>query len=132
MAARIAVSPSSRMKVMVLCPHGDVPETLAALAGALSGEHVLCADVSDARAVFRLEGEGVRAVLAKLSPADLRPRSLPSGEVRRTRLAQVAGAFWLSDGGTATLVCFRSVADYVEELLSNAADPAGAVALLRG
>lgn len=108
-------------EAMLLCPPGRVAEILAALEEALAGEHVLCADLSDARAVFTLEGDGIREVLAKLTPADLRPAALPVGELRRTRLAQVAGAFWLSSETTATVICFRSVAGYVGGLLRNAA-----------
>ena len=85
--------------------------------------------MSDARAVFTLEGEGaaIRNVLAKLTPADLRPASLPVGEVRRTRFAQVPAAFWLAEEGRAELVCFRSVAIYVFGLLKNAAEPGSEV-----
>ena len=63
----------------------------------------------------------VRGVLAKLTPANLHPDALATGEVRRTRLAQVPAAVWLRDEDTAELICFRSVARYVFDLLSNAA-----------
>jgi sarcosine oxidase subunit gamma len=117
-------------EAMLLCPYAQAAERLAALDAALAGEHALCADVSDARQVFTLEGPGVREVLAKLSPADLRPAALPAGELRRTRLAQVSGAFWLSDETTAHVVCFRSVAGYVFDLLSTAAAPNAEVGVL--
>ena len=80
-------------------------------------------EVSDARAVFRLTGDldAAREVLAKLTPADLSPTAFGEGEVRRTKLGQVAAAFWIEDGGI-TLVSFRSVAAYVFDLLSNAAE----------
>ena len=44
--------------------------------------------------------------------------------MRRTKLGQVAAAFWIEDGGI-TLVSFRSVAAYVFDLLSNAAEQRG-------
>ena len=43
-------------------------------------------------------------------------------ELRRSRVAQVAAAFWAQDGGY-TLVCFRSVAGYVMGLLTHSAQP---------
>ncbi len=48
------------------------------------------------------------------------------GELRRSRTAQVAAAFWQADGGY-TLVCFRSVAGYVMGLLTHAAAPGSAL-----
>ncbi|TAG30132.1 MAG: sarcosine oxidase subunit gamma, partial [Rhodobacterales bacterium] len=84
------------------------------------GQHYLAVDVSDARAVFRIEGPKAADVLRKLVPADI--DSLEPGELRRTRAAQVAVAFWQQDAGF-TLVCFRSVAGYVMGLLSHSAQP---------
>ncbi len=116
-------------ELMILCAHEEAEATVTALAEALDGLHALVVDVSDARAVFRLGGEdaAIREVLAKLSPADLRRNVLPPGRVRRTRLAQVPAAFWFADDGEAVLVCFRSVAGYVLDLLSNAARPGSGV-----
>ena len=91
------------------------PSDLAATFGAA---HHLAADVSDARSVFRIEGAGADAVIARLCPVDL--QNLPGGEIRRTRAAQVACALWRADGGI-TLVAFRSVARYVFDILANAA-----------
>ncbi len=105
---------------LLVLPYGDVATALAAIAKAFGAEHNLAADVSDARAVFRMEGDRADQVLRKLVPADL--DRLAPGEMRRTRAAQVAVAFWQQDGGY-TLVCFRSVAGYVMGLLTNAAQP---------
>ncbi len=93
---------------------------LTKLAKALAGEHYLAVDVSDARAVFRIEGARAAEVLLKLCPVDHVP--LAPGELRRTRAAQVACAFWRDDDGY-TLVCFRSVAAYVMGLLRHSAQP---------
>ncbi|WP_136441333.1 sarcosine oxidase subunit gamma [Pacificoceanicola onchidii] len=114
-------------EVLVLCAYADVPGTVQSMTDALVGTHALVANVSDARAVFRLTGANVREVLAKLSPADLSPEGLPLGEVKRTRMAQVPAAFWLESEEEATVICFRSVADYVMGLLKTAAHPASAV-----
>lgn len=116
-------------ELMILCAHDEAEATVETLGEALGGLHVLVANVSDSRAVFRLAGEGsaVREVLAKLSPADLRQTALPPGRVRRTRLAQVAAAFWFADDDEAVLICFRSVAGYVLDLLSKEATPGSEV-----
>ncbi len=116
-------------ELMILCAHDEAEATVATLTEALGGMHVLVANVSDARAVFRLTGDGsaVREVLAKLSPADLRRDSLPPGGVRRTRLGQVPAAFWFASDDEAVLICFRSVAGYILDLLSKVATPGSEV-----
>jgi sarcosine oxidase subunit gamma len=105
---------------LLVLPYGEVATALAAIAKAFGAERHLAVDVSDARAVFRIEGGRADQVLRKLVPADL--DQLAAGELRRTRAAQVAVAFWQQDDGY-TLVCFRSVAGYVMGLLTNAAQP---------
>ncbi len=111
------MSPDEYLLVM---PYAEVAQALAALAKSLQGQHYLAVDVSDARAVFRIEGPKAADVLRKLVPADI--DSMEPAELRRTRAAQVAVAFWQQDAGF-TLVCFRSVAGYVMGLLSHSAQP---------
>ena len=55
----------------------------------------------------------------KLCPVDM--AGLAEGEIRRTRAAQVAAAFWKSGPEEFTLVSFRSVAGYVMGLLDVSA-----------
>lgn len=105
---------------ILILPYTEVTAAMASLSQALNGQHHLAVDVSDARAVFRIEGAKADQVLRKLAPVDF--DSLVPGELRRTRAAQVAAAFW-RDGEGFTLVCFRSVAGYVMGLLQNAAEP---------
>lgn len=114
-------------ELMLVVPHADAPKTVTDLSKALKGYHHLVADVSDARTVFRLEGKAVREVLAKLSPADVSASAFEPGMIRRSRLAQVAGAFWMIDAETVEIMCFRSVAVYVRGLLDNAARAGGEV-----
>lgn len=111
------MSPDEYLLVM---PYGAVAGALEAISKALAGEHHLAVDVSDARAVFRVEGAKADQVLAKLSPVDF--ATLAAGELRRTRAAQVAAAFW-KDGDGFTVVCFRSVGRYVFDLLATSAQP---------
>ena len=105
---------------LLVLPYAEVAAGMAAIAKAMGAEHHLAADVSDARAVFRIDGPKADQVIAKLCPVDL--GAMAAGELRRTRAAQVAAAFWRDDKGY-TLVSFRSVAGYVMGLLSHSAMP---------
>ncbi len=105
-------------ELLLILPYDQVGNTLISIAKGLSGDHHLAADVSDARAVFRIEGPDAADVLIKLTPADI--TRLEPGELRRSRAAQVAAAFWADDGGY-TVVCFRSVAGYMMGLLTHSA-----------
>lgn len=105
---------------LLILPYAQVAQGLAAIATALAGQHHLAVDVSDARAVFRIEGAKAAQVLTKLTPTDM--GALAPDELRRSRVAQVAAAFWAQDGGY-TLICFRSVAGYVMGVLTHAAQP---------
>lgn len=116
-----AVAWMSPDELLVLCPYARVGEHIATMEKAFGAQHALAINVSDARAVFRIRGKNVREVLAKLAPVDLSPAQFGPGTIRRTRLAQVPAAFWMVDAQTAQLVCFRSVAQYVFDLLKAAA-----------
>jgi sarcosine oxidase subunit gamma len=120
-------------ELLLTCPHEAASLMAEKLDGALSNEHVLVANVSDARAVFRVTGAGgdIRDTLAKLTPADLRPSALPPNMVRRTRLSQVPAAIWFDEETQATIVCFRSVAQYVFDLLRLSAATGGEVGHFR-
>lgn len=111
------MSPDEYLLVM---PYGDTDAALAAIAAALNGQHHLAVVVSDARAVFRVQGAKADQVLAKLSPVDF--ATMGPKELRRTRAAQIAAAFWRDADGY-TVVCFRSVATYMMGLLRHSALP---------
>jgi sarcosine oxidase, subunit gamma len=105
---------------LLILPYDETGAAMAAIAKAMGDDHHLAAVVSDARAVFRVEGPKAAEVLAKLSPVDF--ATLQPGELRRSRAAQVAAAMWQVDGGF-TVVCFRSVATYMMGLLTHSAMP---------
>lgn len=111
---------------LLVLPYTEVAGALATLEAKLKGAHFLAVDVSDARAVFRIEGALAGEVIAKLCPVDL--ETLAEGELRRTRAAQVAAAFW-REGEGFTLVSFRSVAGYVMGLLTHSAQPGSELGL---
>jgi len=117
-----AVAWMARDEVLILCAHSDADSVVADLNTALAGLHFLAANVSDARAMFRVTGPGAREALAKLAPVDLHPESFKPGEMRRTRLAQVPAAIWMSDADEISVVAFRSVARYVFDILALSAD----------
>ena len=110
---------------LLMLPYAETGIALATLGKKLAGAHHLCVAVSDARAVFRIEGSEADQVLRKLCPVDF--DLLAPNEVRRTRAAQAACAFW-RDGEGFTLICFRSVAAYMMGLLTHAAQPGGELA----
>ncbi|MDP5084137.1 MAG: sarcosine oxidase subunit gamma [Yoonia sp.] len=113
-------------ELLVLVPYAEVAEAIALIDKALKGTHYLAENVSDARALILVEGTYGREVIAKLAPADLHPDSFKPGDFRRTRLGQVAAAFWMRDEDTFEVICFRSVAEYTFNLLAASAK-AGAV-----
>jgi len=108
-------------EVLVMVSHAEAAEAVAAIEAALKGEHFLAVNVSDARAVFSVQGAFSREVIAKLAPADLHPDRFKAGMMRRTRLGQVAAAFWMVDEETFNVICFRSVAEYTFGLLKASA-----------
>lgn len=115
-------------EILMILPYNNVPKAIETISKKLTSVHYLAVDVSDARAVFRIEGPKANEVLMKLAPVDL--AAFKPGELRRTRVAQVAAAFW-QDGSGYTLVSFRSVAGYVMGLLEHSAQ-LGADLRLRG
>ncbi|MCF6316585.1 MAG: sarcosine oxidase subunit gamma family protein [Marinosulfonomonas sp.] len=116
-------------ELLLMMPYGNAEATASKLRKSLGKTHSLIANVSDARVVFTLTGAGTgagaREVVAKLAPVDM--QALKIGEIRRTRLAQVPAAFWMSGEEEITLVAFRSVAGYVFDLLKMAAKPGGQI-----
>ncbi len=114
-------------ELLILCRYDEVPLRLTNLLEATANMHALAVNVSDARAVFQVSGPHAREVMAKLAPVDLSPDVFTPGMFRRTRMAQVPAAFWMRDADTFQIVCFRSVARYMFDLLKVAAQPGSEV-----
>ena len=112
-------------ELLLIVDHAKAADFVAAASKSLAKEHALVVNVSDARAVYRVTGDAVREVLAKLSPADT--AAMVPGQLRRTRIAQIPAAFYLTDEKTAELICFRSVAQYAFDILKDAAMSGGEV-----
>ncbi|RCW88126.1 sarcosine oxidase subunit gamma [Paracoccus lutimaris] len=107
-------------ELLLVLPRAELADTLAALNDALSTEHALALDVSDMRVAFRIQGVGALHVLMKLCPTDL--AAMPVDALRRTRAAQAACGIW-REGDGYVLIGFRSIADYLQGILTGAAMP---------
>ena len=118
-------------ELLVLVPYEDADKTVAILTKSFGKAHFLAENVSDARAVFQIKGPNAAEVLAKVCPVDLSPAAFKPGMIRRSRLAQIAAAFWMVDADTFQLVCFRSVADYAFGVLTTCAESGTEVGYLR-
>lgn len=114
-------------ELLILCAYADVPAKLADLKEKLAKTHALAVNVSDARAMFEVRGPHAREVMAKLAPVDLAPAAFTPGLFRRSRIAQVPAAFWMPEEDVFRVICFRSVAQYVFDVLSVAAQPGSEV-----
>jgi sarcosine oxidase subunit gamma len=113
-----------------LVPYDAVDSALTSLHKALAKQHFMAENVSDARAVFRIFGPKSREVLAKLCPVDLSTEAFQPGTIRRSRMAQIPAAIWMTDAQTLQVICFRSVADYAFGVLKVAAMPGSEVGYL--
>ncbi|MEO1137849.1 MAG: sarcosine oxidase subunit gamma family protein [Pseudomonadota bacterium] len=116
-------------ELLLLVPYREMTAGLAEMETALTGEHYLAANVSDARALFCVEGDAAREVIAKLCPVDMSADGFGPGQIRRTRMAQIPAALWMPSEGQVEIVCFRSVAQYAFDLLKDAAEPGGEIGL---
>ena len=117
--AKGSVAWMSPDELLVLVDYTATGEAKAALEAALAGQHFLAEVVSDARAHFRISGDAAHEALSKVMPVDF--STFEAGDFRRSRLAQVPAAAWKTENGDFELVCFRSVAQYVFDVLWTSA-----------
>jgi sarcosine oxidase subunit gamma len=104
---------------LIQCPRAKAGELLASLRKALGNTHSLAVDVSDMRAIIRLEGEHARAVLLKGSSLDLDSEAYPPGTVRRVLFAGIAALINIVEDDASDLYVFRSYADYAWDWLTR-------------
>ena len=119
---KMSIAWMSPDELLLVLPYYQAEGLVAEITEALGETFALVVDVSDARTMFRISGPFANEALAKLAPVDLSDEAFPVGSVRRTRMAQVAAAFWRTDETGYMVICFRSVADYVWGLMTNAVD----------
>ena len=110
---------------LILCSRAKASELASQLVTELSSVHSLVVDVSDMRAILRLEGDGVREVLLKGSSLDLLSDDYAPGTVRRMRFAEIAALLHVVEDNVFDVYVFRSYADYAWDfLLATARAPA--------
>jgi sarcosine oxidase subunit gamma len=104
---------------LVCCPRERAGALTAELRKALGKTHSLAVDMSDARAIIRLEGETVRETLMKGAPVDLTMPEYVAGTVRRLRFGDVAAMIHIVEENPdeIDLYVFRSYADYAWDWL---------------
>jgi sarcosine oxidase subunit gamma len=114
---------------LILCPGARTAEILAKLRDALAEVHALVVDVSDMRAVIRIEGAGSREVLMKGCSLDLRDATYATGTVRRMRFAEIAALLHVVDTDSFDVYVFRSYADYAWNFLLATARASAKISL---
>ena len=116
---------------LICLPRENAGSLAQSFTGALKGIHSLCADLSDARAIFRLEGTGARDVLNKGTSVDFTASGYGQGSVRRLRYAEIAAMVHVVATGpdVIDLYVFRSHADYAWDYLTTTAKDAARLTL---
>ncbi len=119
---------------LITCARGEAPLMHARLVTALKGVHSLAVDMSDARAIFRLEGDNAREVLNKGGSVDFTAPEITAGFVRRIRYAEIAALVHVVSTApyVAELYVFRSYADYAWSHLVTTARAGARVTLFGG
>ena len=106
---------------LILCGRARAPALTRELQDALAPLHALVVDVSDMRAVIRLEGVRVREVMMKGCSLDLLNADYAPGTVRRVRFAEIAALLNIVEDTVIDLYVFRSYANYAWDFLLKAA-----------
>ena len=102
---------------LILSSRGRAHELLTSLQAALQGIHSLVVDVSDMRAVIRLEGDGCREVIMKGTSLDLLDKEYVQGCCRRMRYAEIAALLDVVEDNVFDIYVFRSYAHYTWNFL---------------
>ena len=102
---------------LILSSRGRAHELLASLREALQGIHSLVVDVSDMRAIIRLEGDGCREVIMKGTSLDLLDPEYVQGCCRRMRYAEIAALLDVVEDNVFDIYVFRSYAHYTWNFL---------------
>jgi sarcosine oxidase subunit gamma len=116
---------------LITLPRQEAASFHARLAQALHGIHALAVDMSDARAIFRLEGENAREVLNKGTSVDFTAPEIEPGLVRRIRYAEIAALVHVRSTSpyACDLYVFRSYAEHAWSYLLFTAREAARITL---
>ena len=114
---------------LILC-NGDKANALhAELVKELGNTHSLAVNVSDMRAIIRLEGEHARTTVMKGTSIDLTHGDYPASSVRRMKFAEIAALLHIVEDSVIDIYVFRSFADYTWDFLLKAARKGSEVTL---
>ena len=104
---------------LVTLPREKLPKTFATLRKKTEGLFALATDMSDARTVIRLRGDGAREVMMKGTSVDMLAPDIEAGTVRRMLFAEIAALCHVigTEPEELELYVFRSYADYAWEWL---------------
>ncbi len=118
---------------LICCPRDKTGALVDTLRKKLGAVHSLAVDVSDARAIIRLQGDTAREVMMKGSSVDFTLPDYTAGLVRRLVFAEIAAlAHIVSDTpSTIDIYVFRSFADYTWKWIEATAKPAATIGLFR-
>lgn len=114
---------------LILSTRSKAHEILANLRQTLNGIHSLAVDVSDMRAVIRLEGDACREVLMKGTSLDLLSGDYQPGTCRRMRFAEIAALLHVVEDTVFDVYVFRSYAHYTWDFLCATAKESARVKL---
>lgn len=106
---------------LITCPRAKAQELTDALVKELGDTHSLAVNVSDMRAIIRLEGALAREVVMKGSTLDLTDGDYTPGTVRRMRFAEIAALLHIVEDTMIDIYIFRSYAHYAWDFLLKAA-----------
>lgn len=115
---------------LISCPFAETQKLMDALAEKLAGTHHLTVDMSAARTIITLAGDGVREVLMKAVPVDLTGPQYHQATVRRLRFGDVAAMVHLRENAC-DLYVFCSYANYAWDWLEKTARSSSAIRLFK-
>jgi len=106
---------------LIVLPAEAKNELFCELREATASLHCLVSDVSDARTIIRLEGDGARQALMKGTSVDMLAADVTPGWTRRLLFAEVAAACHMAAVSPERfdLFVFRSYADHVWRWLQS-------------
>jgi sarcosine oxidase, subunit gamma len=118
---------------LVQCPRQRSGDLARDLNQALGDTPSLVVDMSDARTILRLEGEGVRELIMKGAPVDLTAPEFGKGTVRRLRFGELAAMVHMVGEApdVIDLFVFRSYAMFAWEWLIATGSGAAEVRLFQ-
>jgi sarcosine oxidase, subunit gamma len=118
---------------LVQCPRERSGDLARDLNQALGTTPSLVVDMSDARTILRLEGEGVRELIMKGAPVDLTAPEFAQGTVRRLRFGELAAMVHMVGEApdVVDLFVFRSYATFAWEWLVATGSSAAEIRLFQ-